>query len=182
MIYKFISDEDIYLQIKNDLLADIISDTAERQKRIRKAEASVLKQIRSKAGKWYDMNIVLESISQWNETISYQEAQHVYDEGVFYVALGISTGAKPKDSSLLWKEADPRHELLVMYCVDMILYHMHAAVNPRKIPDIRKTRYDEAKAWLEMVAERNENPDFPEMETDSELIIWGSNPKTDNYF
>ena len=71
---------------------------------------------------------------------------------------------------------------LVMYATDMLLYHLHSSVNPRKIPDLRKERYNEAKGWLDLVAQREENPDFPENEIlDEELIIWGSNPKIEEY-
>ena len=182
MIYQFLTDEDIIQQIKQDLLENIIANETERQTKIRKAEASVLKQIRSKAGKWYDLDTVLISIKQWNTITNYLVGQYVYDEGVIYYALQDNTDLKPSANSLFWKSNDPRHELLVMYAVDMVLYHLHSLVNPRKIPDLRKERYNEAKSWLEQIADRNENADFPTNELDEELIIWGSNPKIQNYF
>jgi len=182
MIYKFITDEDILQQIKGDLLADIIQDVAERQKKIGKAESAVLTQIKSKAGKWYKMEAVLIKVLQWNDSKIYAVGEYVYDEGMIYVCMAAGSNQKPNMSESSWKMDDPRHELLVMYAVDMILYHLHSSINPRKIPEIRKERYSEAKAWLEMVAERNESPDFPESDTDEELIIWGSNPKQENYY
>ena len=182
MIYQFLTDEDVNQQIKQDLLEGIIPNETERQTKILKAEASVLKQIRSKAGKWYDLDTVLISIKQWNTITNYLVGQYVYDEGVIYYALQDNTDLKPTANPLFWKSNDPRHELLVMYAVDMVLYHLHSLVNPRKIPDLRKERYNEAKSWLEQIADRNENADFPTNELDEELIIWGSNPKIQNYF
>ncbi len=182
MIYTFLTDEDLVQQIKQDLLYDFLPVESDRQKKTAKADASVLKQIRSKAGKWYDLDTVLISIKQWKSLSSYLIGNYVYDEGIIYYALQDNTDLKPSENPLFWKTDDPRHELLVMYAVDMVLYHLHSLVNPRKIPDLRKERYKEAKAWLEQIAERNESPDFPEMELDNELIIWGSNPKVENYF
>jgi len=181
MIYKFLTDEDISSQIKNDILADILPGTDDRQKKIAKAEAAALKQIRAKAGRWYNMDIVLQTLKQWQETYFYPAGSFVYDEGVIYKAKTDTTAAKPIESGTEWTPDDPRHELLVMYATDMVLYHLHSLVNPRKIPDLRKDRYHEAKDWLEMIAERNENADFPENELDEELLIWGSNPKIETY-
>lgn len=45
-----------------------------------------------------------------------------------------------------------RNRLLVMYCVDIMLYHIHSRINPRQIPEIRYVRYEAAKKWLEGLA------------------------------
>jgi len=179
---NFINDEDVYQQIKQDLLLDIIADQTERQKKIKKAEAAVLKQIRSKAGKWYDMDAVLVNIKQWVDTKLYAVGESVYDDGIIYNCTVANTNMKPSVNATEWLPTDPRHDLLVMYVCDMILYHLHSSVNSRKIPDIRKERYKEAVGWLEMVADRTESPDFTEADTDSELVIWGSNEKQENYY
>lgn len=181
MIYKFITDEDILNQIKEDLIADVL--TAEgRQKKIARAEAAVLKQIRAKAGRWYDIDSVLVRINQWTDKTNYQQGNYVYDDGVIYKASADNANCKPSDNKELWKEDDPRHELLVMYACDMIIYHLHCLVNPRRIPDLRRERYKEATGWLELIAEKNENADFPDNELDEELIIWGSNPRVESFF
>ncbi len=44
-----------------------------------------------------------------------------------------------------------RNPLVVMYCVDILLYHLHTNVNPRNIPELRVTRYKDALAWLDKV-------------------------------
>lgn len=180
MIYKFITDEDINNQIKQDLVADIFP-LSERQKKIRKAESAVLKQIRSKAGRWYDIDSVLIKIPQWNDKTTYQQGSYVYYEGCIYKALTENTNTTPTDNEP-WKDDDPRHELLVMYACDMIIYHLHCLVNPRKIPEMRRERYKEAVSWLELIAEKNESADFPENELDEQLIIWGSNPRIETFF
>ena len=45
-----------------------------------------------------------------------------------------------------------RSRLLVMYCVDIMLYHLHSRINPRQVPEIRFVRYEAAKKWLESVS------------------------------
>ena len=46
---------------------------------------------------------------------------------------------------------DARNPQIVMYLVDMALYHLHSRQNPRNVPQIRQDRYDHAIAWLTMV-------------------------------
>ena len=45
-----------------------------------------------------------------------------------------------------------RHSLIIMYAVDITLYHLFSIHNPAKMPGIRKDRYDRAMEWLKMVA------------------------------
>lgn len=45
-----------------------------------------------------------------------------------------------------------RSRLLVMYCVDIMLYHLHSRINHRQVPEIRFVRYEAAKKWLESVS------------------------------
>lgn len=182
MIYSFITDEDILLAMKQDLLLDIIPENEKFQK-IKRAENAVLKQIRSKAGKWYDFNSILSLITQWNTNYSYLTGNIVYDNGLFYKALINNIDLKPSENLTQWENIDdPRHSLLVMYAVDMLLYHLHSSINPRKIPELRKERYQEAKQWLQDIATSKENADFPTNILDDERVIWGSNPKIDNNF
>lgn len=41
-----------------------------------------------------------------------------------------------------------RHDLILMYAIDMAIYHIYCQHNPYKMSEIRKDRYDEAKRWL----------------------------------
>lgn len=45
-----------------------------------------------------------------------------------------------------------RHSLIIMYAVDITLYHLFSIHNPAKMSGIRKDRYDRAMEWLKMVA------------------------------
>lgn len=44
-----------------------------------------------------------------------------------------------------------RIDLVVMYCIDIAIYHLFSIHNPQKISQIRKDRFQEAKTWLEGV-------------------------------
>ena len=54
-----------------------------------------------------------------------------------------------------------RNALIVMYCVDILLCHLHSNITPKNIPDLRVKRYNDAIAWLKLVASDKLNPDLP---------------------
>jgi phage gp36-like protein len=58
-----------------------------------------------------------------------------------------------------------RNALLVMYAVDMLLYHLHSRINPNQIPDLRIERYNNAIEWLKAVAKGMLSPALPAIET-----------------
>jgi phage gp36-like protein len=54
-----------------------------------------------------------------------------------------------------------RNALIVMYSVDILLYHIHSRIAPEQIPDIRLQRYERAIEWLKMVSNGELSPDLP---------------------
>lgn len=84
-------------------------------------------------------------------------------EGVKYWGEGIIfevVNEWPNTSSL-WITSDPRDAQMVLYCCDLVLYHLHARIAPRNIPELRVKRYDDAIEWLKMCAEGNVTPNLP---------------------
>ncbi len=84
------------------------------------------------------------------------------------------------------KTGTDRNELIVMYMIDMVLYHLHSRINPNKVPDLRGIRYEAAISWLKSVAKGEISPDLPLLE-DTEgntinIIAYGSNPKRNLHF
>lgn len=79
------------------------------------------------------------------------------------------------------KTGDARNPLVVMYMIDISLYHMHSRVTPRNIPEIRIDRYDSAIKWLDKVNKGALTPDLPKKaDADGETVIrsrMGSNTK-----
>jgi hypothetical protein len=58
-------------------------------------------------------------------------------------------------------EADERHHLVLMYTIDIMLYHVHSRINPRRIPALRIERYKEAKEWLKQILNGDLTPELP---------------------
>ena len=54
-----------------------------------------------------------------------------------------------------------RNASVVMYLVDIVLYHLHSRINPGQVPQLRETRYGDAIKWMEMVAKGQFLPDLP---------------------
>jgi hypothetical protein len=97
---------------------------------------------------------------------------------------------KPTDNTK-WTAGDNRNQQIVLYLIDITLYHLHSRINPRNIPDLRKERYDGnsqmqtggAIAWLKRVASGDITADLPQISPQQGLSIrWGSVEKTDTYF
>ncbi len=61
-----------------------------------------------------------------------------------------------------------RNRLLVMYCVDIMLYHLHSRINPRQIPELRYVRYESAKKWLEGLSKGIIVTTLPKKEDDND--------------
>ncbi len=80
-----------------------------------------------------------------------------------------------------------RSKVLVMYCMDITLYHLHASIPGRFVPEIRRIRYEDALAWLKDVAKGLTVPDLP-LKTDpvtgdaitGPAFVFGGNAKQDN--
>lgn len=80
-----------------------------------------------------------------------------------------------------------RHPLVLMFAIDIAIYHMFCIHNPYKMSAIRKERYDAAMEWLKAVADSNINIDGAPMlpaEEVAENSRWqiASNEHNNNYF
>lgn len=83
------------------------------------------------------------------------------------------------------QEEASRNSLIVMYMVDIAVYHLHANITPNDVPQIRQVRYDNAMAWLKKVADGKLSPNLPvpvipegEEDTGSSLFEGGYNEST----
>lgn len=73
-----------------------------------------------------------------------------------------------------------RLELVIMYCIDIAVYHLFCIHNPQKISQIRKDRYEDAKLWLQGVRDgiiNIEGAPEAESKTDESPYQMRSNPK-----
>lgn len=71
-----------------------------------------------------------------------------------------------------------RNAQIVMYCIDILLYHLHSNISPNNVPDLREKRYEQAINWLKMVAADKLNPNLPIIAgQEGGNFIGGSNTK-----
>ena len=82
------------------------------------------------------------------------------------------------------KTGSDRNGMIIMRVVDIALYHIHARLNPKEIPEIRAKRYDDAIKWfLDVNSGIINPPGLPKPEDNSKAaLLFGSNKKRDHYF
>ncbi|MDX1903780.1 MAG: phage protein Gp36 family protein [Thermonemataceae bacterium] len=83
----------------------------------------------------------------------------------------------------IWaSQAEERNALLVVYAVDILLYHLHSRINPNQIPDLRIKRYDDAIAYLKAIAKGSISIQLPLQESSSytDKFGIGSNARRKN--
>ena len=62
-----------------------------------------------------------------------------------------------------------RNPIIVMYAVDIVLYHIISRLAPNKITDVRITRYETAMKWLKMVSSGELIPNLPKVDPPASL-------------
>jgi hypothetical protein len=77
-----------------------------------------------------------------------------------------------------WEKKDGRNTVIVMYLMDIMLYHLLSRINPRAISELRENRYMGAISWLKNVQKGNVSLTAPEiLPTVGQSIMFGSYPK-----
>lgn len=115
-----------------------------------------------------------------------------FDVGAVFGAAGpVAQVLNPDGSVLTPATADQRNPQVVMYLVDMALYHLHSRQNPRNVPQIRQDRYQQVIDWLKLVRKGGlscglplESAQLPDgtQDTGSILPRGGSLPKLNNTY
>jgi len=86
--------------------------------------------------------------------------------------------------ALFQQTGNARNRLILMYLVDMAVYHLLARLEVSGgVPENRKSRYDAAIAWLIDVADGKSNPELPvhpEEDAPGGVVSWGSAEKKTN--
>lgn len=84
---------------------------------------------------------------------------------------------------------EERNQLIVMFALDIAIYHIFCIHNPQKLSQIRKDRYERAIEWLKAVAKRTISIDgVPSLKSnDSESIskspyLMTSNTKKSHHY
>lgn len=80
---------------------------------------------------------------------------------------------------------EDRDHFLLMIAIDIALYHLWSKRAPRKIPELRSERYQDALNWLKAVGEGTMTTDLPQLEGDQffgNCIISSKYKPNDNKF
>lgn len=82
-----------------------------------------------------------------------------------------------------WTLGDNRSQQMVMYMIDVTLYHLHSRISPRNIPQLRIDRYHSAVDWLNMAAKGDITADLPVIQPRrGNRIRYGGSVKNDNSY
>lgn len=83
------------------------------------------------------------------------------------------------DVAQIWNKIGAnRNALIVMYAVDMILYHLHSRISPGQIPEIRVIRFDSAISYFKAVQKGTISPNLPLIDISSQA---GNNENTGKF-
>lgn len=105
----------------------------------------------------------------WSSVTTYSTGNRISYDSIIYQALKNSTNIAPDTDISAWQpvswlSGDDRNGLIVQKTIDIALYHLHAAIAPRNIPELRTKRYDDAIAFLKDCAIGNVTLDSPLLE------------------
>jgi hypothetical protein len=98
-------------------------------------------------------------------------------------------GVRYAVDSIFSAKGASRNSEIIMYYIDMVLYHLHSRINPGQVPELRKERYGDALEWLNKVASGDFLPDLPKVGDadgdgvdDKNVVQWGSLAPRNPYF
>ena len=97
-------------------------------------------------------------------------------------AYSITAGTALSDTTK-WTKADNRDQQMVTYMIDITLYHLHARIAPRNVPQLRIDRYTHAIQWLTAAGQGAINAALPLLQPDQgNRVRWGGNVKNQNSY
>jgi hypothetical protein len=100
------------------------------------------------------------------------------DLGAYQVAAGTLLS-----NTDYWTKGDNRHPQLVMFTIDIAVYHLYCRVAPKAIPETRVDRYNAAIAWCRMTAKGDISADIERVQPDrGNRIRFGSQVKNQNNY
>ena len=75
-------------------------------------------------------------------------------------------GGRYDVQTIFAQEGEQRDHFIVMITIDIALYHLWSKRAPRKIPEFRAQRYQDAIDWLKAVGEGTMATDLPQLPAD----------------
>lgn len=131
---------------------------------------------------------VAADFTPWSSITSYVTGNKVSSGAQIWQALVNNTDVTPGTDITKWQsigylKGDNRNQQMVMYMVDMVLFHLHSRIAPRNIPQLRLDRYRDAKEWLKDSAIGNITADLPIIQpAQGNRIRFGGDVKNENRY
>jgi phage gp36-like protein len=156
------------------------------------AETAAVGQMKSFLSRRYDTAKIFFQVSEFDfgkayvpgNLVYYKEETETEDAYKVYECIQISAGGILPTDTNYFAESFKRDPFIIMYLVDITLYHLYSAQARLQMSEPRITRYDEALEWLKLVGAGKLDADLPykaeEDETYEPSIRFGSLPK-ENY-
>lgn len=94
-------------------------------------------------------------------------------------------GGRYDCDTLFSATGDDRDDYIIMITIDLTIYHLWCKKAPKRIPEYRKIRYDDALAWLTSVGSGETPTDLPQLPTDEyrgDLRIYSLYKPNDNKY
>ena len=147
-----------------------------------------------------DVITYVKTFDEWDKDTEYTTGDIVTDEdGYVYTAAQNSKDEELSDNldywtpmkaiatnnATYWKTGDNRYPLLVEIIIDIALYLLHARINPRNIPELRKERNREALDQLDAWASGTDTAEIKTKDDAEQVgfsIRWGSSDTKQNNF
>lgn len=105
-------------------------------------------------------------------------ATYWQDNGAYSVPLNTNIS-----NTTYWTKADNRDQQMVLFFIDIALYHLHSRIAPNNIPQLRIDRYDSAIEWLKMCAKGEVTPNLPKIQPkEGARIRYGGNIRNINTY
>lgn len=164
MTYNFVTDADIHAILKEEFklgMTDSYFAGEDPSTFVKKAEKTALSQMKNRLAGRFNVDLLFTIPNEWSKALQYKDGERVRINDRFYIASADNSNVEPKPTSTIWTEDDPRDPMLVMFCCDILVYHLHARHNPRALTEIRVKRYDDALKELKAMEHKQENPPFP---------------------
>lgn len=146
------------------------------------------------AGVPYSMTGIkpLDTATAWNNATTYSAGQTAsYNNQIWQSLINNNLNLTPGADivswqPVIWVNGDRRNKQLVLTCVDVALYNLHAGIAPANVPFLREKRYMNALKWLENVQKQSlsfSEYQLPKKQPErGNRILMGSRPKMDNNY
>ncbi len=165
---RYLHPGDYSIQIRSEI-KNLVGGADE--KKLILAEHAAVGQMKSWLKKRYDIGKILFLLKgEHNQTLAYSLGDLVYykengetveDYKVYEATADIAANTAWAPAN--WTLFTERNPFVILYLVDLTLYHLHSKDASRVIPKVREDRYQDALDWLKGVAEGMIDADLPQV-------------------